>query len=180
LPQQAEVDRSFPVSVIETVVLGLWRKTRLFRPVTPALWREAQQALATVGLDRFERRSIGSLSAGQFQRVMFARLLLQDSPVILLDEPFAAIDTKTADDLLGLVLKWHRDGRTVIAVLHDLDQVLTHFPRTLLIAREPIAWGESQEVLSAVHLSQARSLAHAWGDGVGQGQRGVAWTSTTR
>jgi zinc/manganese transport system ATP-binding protein len=164
LPQQAEIDRSFPISVMETVLLGHWRTIGLFRPVTRALRRQAEEALVAVGLDGFGRRPIASLSAGQFQRVLFARMLLQDCPVILLDEPFTAIDAKTTADLLAVVTRWHGEQRTVIAVLHDLDQVRENFPETLLISREPIAWGPTAEVLRAEHLFKARQMAEAWDD----------------
>jgi len=164
LPQQAEIDRSFPISVMETVLLGHWRTIGLFRPVTRALRRQAEEALVAVGLDGFGRRPIVSLSAGQFQRVLFARMLLQDCPVILLDEPFTAIDAKTTADLLAVVTRWYGERRTVIAALHDLDQVRENFPDTLLISREPIAWGSTAAVLRAEHLLQARQMAEAWDD----------------
>jgi len=114
------------------------------------------------------------LSAGQFQRVLFARMLLQDCPVILLDEPFTAIDAKTTADLLRVVVGWHGEGRTIIAVLHDLDQVRESFPDTLLIAREPVGWGATTKVLRAEHLFQARQMAEAWDDRAEVCWRGVA------
>ena len=164
LPQQAEIDRSFPISVMDTVLLGHWRTIGLFGPITPAQRRQAGEALLAVGLDGFERRPIASLSAGQFQRVLFARMLLQDCPVILLDEPFTSIDARTSADLLKVVAGWHGEGRTVVAVLHDLDQVRENFPDTLVIAREPIAWGATTEALRAEHLFQARQIAEGWDD----------------
>ena len=91
--------------------------------------RRAEPALAAVGLGGFERRPVGTLSAGQFQRVLFARLMVQDAPVLLLDEPFNAVDARTEADLLALVQAWHRAGRTVIAVLHDLELVRALSPR---------------------------------------------------
>ena len=173
LPQQAEIDRHFPISVIDTVLLGHWRTIGLFRAVTRAQRRQAQQALLAVGLDGFGRRPIASLSAGQFQRVLFARMLLQDCPVIVLDEPFTAIDAKTSADLLRVVVGWHGEGRTVIAVLHDLDQVREHFPETLVIAREPVAWGETARVLRAEHLFEARQMAERWDDRAEVCRRGI-------
>ena len=164
LPQQAEIDRSFPITVLDTVLIGHWRRIGLFRGVTHALREEALAALSAVGLEGFDRRLIGSLSAGQFQRVLFARLLLQDCPVILLDEPFTAIDAKTTADLLELVHRWHGERRTVIAVLHDLEQVRTNFPETLLLARKPIAWGPTGEALRAENLFRARQMAEAWNE----------------
>ncbi len=180
LPQQSGIDRSFPVSVIETVLLGHWRKIGLFRPVTRALRRDAEEALEAVGMDSFAGRAIGSLSVGQFQRVLFARMLLQDCAVVLLDEPFAAVDSRTMADLLSIVVGWHDEGRTVIAALHDLDQVREHFPGTLLIAREPVAWGASDEVLGAGPLHQARQMAQAWDDRIAPAGQGAAWLSTPR
>ncbi|WP_413207157.1 metal ABC transporter ATP-binding protein [Rhodospirillum sp. A1_3_36] len=164
IPQAAEIDRRFPLTVADTVMLGAWRRTGAFGAATAAIARQARKALLSVGLEGFERRHIGSLSAGQFQRVLFARLLLQDAGVIILDEPFTAIDAKTTRDLLTLVHRWHEDGRTVIAVLHDFDQVRAHFPQTLLLSREVIAWGDTETALSSANLLQARAMAESWDD----------------
>ena len=164
LPQAAEIDRSFPLSVADTVLLGAWRRTGALRGVDAAIAGQAQSALRTVGLTGLERRPVGALSAGQFQRVLFARLLLQDAPVMLLDEPFNAIDSRTTRDLLGLLGRWHGEGRTVVAVLHDLDQVRALFPDTLLMARDLIAWGPTESVLTPANLLRAREAAEAWDD----------------
>jgi zinc/manganese transport system ATP-binding protein len=165
LPQAADVDRSFPLTVADAVMLGAWRDLGPFRGVSAAITERAQRALATVGMTGFERRIVGTLSAGQFQRVLFARLLLQDAKVILLDEPFTAIDSRTTHDLVEIVRRWHADGRTVVAVLHDLDQVRAHFPETLLLARDAVAWGATEQSLSAVNLLKARAMAERWDEG---------------
>ena len=162
LPQQAQIDRSFPLTVMELVLLGHWRAVGWFRGLSAAQREQGAAALAQVGLVGFESRAIGSLSVGQFQRVLFARLLVQDAPVILLDEPFAALDHSTTHDLLHLVARWHEQGRTVIAVVHDYEQVRRVFPSALLLARECIAWGETSEVLTAAHLARAQHMAEAW------------------
>ena len=94
---------------------------------------EVARALATVGLQDLSNRLVGALSGGQFQRVLFARLLLQDAGIILLDEPFRAVDTKTVADLIALIERWHKEGRTVLAALHDIEQVRAHFPDTLIL-----------------------------------------------
>jgi len=162
LPQQAGIDRSFPVCCLDVVLFGLWAETGPFRTVPRDGRARAVDALAAVGLAGFERRPIGSLSTGQFQRVLFARLLLQDAPVVLLDEPFNAVDARTAADLLALVRRWHGEGRTVIAVLHDLDLVQRDFPETLLLARECLDWGPTGRVLTAANRLRARMMAEAW------------------
>jgi zinc/manganese transport system ATP-binding protein len=162
LPQQAEIERDFPISVLDTVLLGHWRKIGWRRGVSAGQAEEAGLALDAVGLRGFAERPIGSLSAGQLQRVLFARVMLQDAALILLDEPFTAIDGKTTRDLLDLIVRWHGEKRTVIAVLHDLDQVRTHFPETLLIARECVAWGDTGTTLTPTNLLRARHMSEAW------------------
>jgi zinc/manganese transport system ATP-binding protein len=94
--------------------------------------------------------------------VLFARLLLQDADLVLLDEPFAAIDTKTVADLMQVIQRWRAEKRTVVAVLHDLDQVRRDFPNTLLLARELVDAGPTAKVLSADNLLRARAMAEAW------------------
>jgi zinc/manganese transport system ATP-binding protein len=120
-----------------------------------------------VGLGGFERRPIDTLSVGQFQRVLFARLLLQDADLVLLDEPFAAIDAKTVVDLMAVIQCWRDEKRTVVAVLHDLDQVRRDFPNSLLLARELVASGPTARVLSADNLLRARAMAEAWDERAG-------------
>ena len=110
----------------------------------------------------FERRPIDTLSVGQFQRVLFARVLLQDADLVLLDEPFAAIDSKTVADLMAVIRRWRAEQRTVVVVLHDLEQVRRDFPSALLLARELVDAGPTARVLSADNLLRARAMAEAW------------------
>ena len=162
LPQQSGVDRSFPLRVQDVVMLGAWPALGVFRGASTQQRGLAEQALAMVGLDGFETRLMSELSVGQFQRVLFARVVVLDAPLILLDEPFAAIDTRTTDDLMCLVQRWHAEGRTVIAVLHDLAQVRAHFPQCLLLAREAVAFGATSQVLSPANLQRAQHMATQW------------------
>ncbi|MEG9884620.1 MAG: ABC transporter ATP-binding protein [Hyphomicrobiales bacterium] len=157
LPQISAIDRQFPLSVADTIMLGAWRQTGAFGAVSAQAARRAKDALAGVGLDGFANRPIGSLSLGQFQRTLFARLMVQDADIIVLDEPFAAIDARTACDLIKIIRRWHGDGRTVIAVLHDFDQVRAYFPNALLLAGRMIDWGATDQVLSRENLKAARN-----------------------
>jgi zinc/manganese transport system ATP-binding protein len=162
LPQSADLDRSFPIHVYDLVAMGLWNAAGIFGRIGLGSRSSVEAAIAAVGLTGFERRPIGTLSGGQMQRALFARLLLQDAEIILLDEPFTAIDARTTADLLALVQRWHGENRTVIAVLHDLDTVRRAFPHTLLLAREAVAWGETGEVLTAANLLKARRMVEAF------------------
>jgi zinc/manganese transport system ATP-binding protein len=162
LPQQIEIDRLFPISVFDCVAMGLWREIGAWRGVDAKRNGEVVRAMARVGLQDLADRPVGALSGGQFQRMLFARLLLQDAALILLDEPFRAVDSKTVDDLIALILSWHAEGRTVLAALHDIDQVRAHFPSTLLLAREVVAWGETRKVLTPANFAKSRQLVEAF------------------
>jgi zinc/manganese transport system ATP-binding protein len=164
LPQIAEIDRSFPISVYDLVAMGLWRSKGLFGGIGRKDRDAVEKALAAVGLTGFEQRPIGTLSGGQMQRMLFARLLLQNARVIVLDEPFNAIDAKTCSDLVELIRRWHGEQRTILTALHDLELVKAHFPETLLLAREPVAWGKTAEVLTPDNWVKARRMCEAFDD----------------
>jgi len=159
LPQAAEIDRSFPIRVEEFVALGALRRCGLFARFDASEEARVASALAAVGLTGSEARPLEALSGGQMQRALFARLVVEDRDVILLDEPFGAIDAATTRDLLALVARWHAEGRTVIAALHEFDIVRRAFPRALLLSGEAIFWGDSQTALSPQNLELARRRA---------------------
>ena len=162
LPQAAEIDRSFPITVYDLVSMGLWRRAGLFGGISRRELDEIEKAISAVGLEGFEGRTIGTLSGGQMQRALFARLLLQDAHLILLDEPFTSLDAKTISDLLDLIHRWHGERRTILIVLHDLDLARAQFPETLLLARQAVAWGRTQDVLTAENLLKARQMCEAF------------------
>lgn len=150
LPQLAAIDRDYPLTVAELIALGGWREFGAFRSPGPALRAGAAAAAETVGLTERLGLSIAEISVGELQRALFARLVLQDAPVILLDEPFAAIDAETVPVLLDQVTRWHQEGRTVIAVIHDLELVRARFPASLVLARRCLAWGPTEMSLPAM------------------------------
>jgi len=158
LPQAGDLDRSFPISAYDLVAMGAWRRVGAWRRFSAQEHERVLHALETVGLADFGHRIIGTLSGGQLQRALFARLLLHDAQTLLLDEPFAAVDRHTTDDLMALLQRWHDEGRTVIAVLHDLEMVRSHFPQTLLMAGQVVAWGGTSEALTPENLHLARHL----------------------
>ena len=146
------------------VAMGLWAEFGAFRGFSHRARHRVDAAIAAVGLSGLESRPIGQLSGGQLQRARFARVTLQDSPLVLLDEPYGAIDANTVRDLAALVRQWHGEGRTVISVLHDFEHVRQEYPETLMLARDAIAYGKTAEVLSEENLLRARRLAEAQGD----------------
>ena len=145
LPQGSHMDRTFPITCRDVVALGSVG-LGAFRPMTRSSLAATDAALARVGLQDVGGRPIQALSAGQFQRVLFARTIVQDAALILLDEPFTSVDAATTRVLLSVIQDWHAQGRTVIAVLHDLDLVRRHFPHTLLLAGAVGHWDTLPDV----------------------------------
>ena len=165
LPQISTVDHSFPLIVRDVVALGLCSQQGFFTSLGRNAYTRTMAALEMVGMHEYSETHLGALSGGQLQRILFARLSLQEADVILLDEPFAAIDAHTTQDLLALVQMWHKMGKTIIAVLHHDGLVREYFPETLMLARKIIAWGDTNTILTPAHHARAQEYAALWGNG---------------
>jgi zinc/manganese transport system ATP-binding protein len=162
LPQLFELDYDFPISLWDFVATGALTRSGVFGRIGASELRRVEDALASVKLTGFEDRTLDTLSGGQVQRALFARLIVLDRSVILLDEPFGAIDAATTEDLLTLIAQWRNEGRTVVAVLHELPLARRHFPQALLLAREMIAWGDSHVALSEENLAKAQKMVESF------------------
>jgi len=162
LTQQNQLDRRFPLTVGDTIAMGLFREVGIFRRYTKTQRDKMQDALEQVGLSSFAKTPLQALSGGQFQRVLFARLILQDAPVIFLDEPFTGVDGRTIEDLMSLLHRWVKEGRLVLAVLHDLDLAREHFPKMLLLARHFYKAGPTKKVLTKEHMREAVAASRQW------------------
>jgi manganese/zinc/iron transport system ATP- binding protein len=155
VPQRAAVDWSFPVRVIDVVLMGCYRKTGLLRRVDRSVMAIALGALARVGMQEFARRQIGALSGGQQQRVFLARALAQGADLYMLDEPFAGVDAATEAAIIDVLKSLRADGATIIAVHHDLSTVADYFDRVLLLNRRTIAEGPVRETFTRANLGRA-------------------------
>lgn len=155
LPQSTSIDRTFPLHVEDVVAMGLWPQSGIFKGMKHSVRHQISQALDRVGLIGFEHRSLEALSGGQLQRLFFARVITQNASLILLDEPFTGIDQPTTKELMGVIMEWISKGKTVIAILHDINLVRTHFPQTALIARTLIAHGATDQVLTTENYTKA-------------------------
>ena len=155
LAQQSEIDRSFPITVFEMVLTGMWPRLGHVGGIRRRHRQHARDALERVGMTDVAERTLAELSAGQFQRVLFARTILQDAPLIVLDEPFAAVDERTAEALMGFIRSWRDEGRTVLVVVHDLGLALREFPSTLLVGGGRARFGPTPEVLTRDALNAA-------------------------
>ena len=143
LPQQQHLDRQFPISLQELVAAGFWG-TRL---TPPQRSERLQKVLEDWCLSGLEQRPLMALSGGELQRALLARLSLTDSPVLLLDEPHAALDELGQQLLWQHIHAWHSEGRTLLMVCHDLAAVRQHIAQTLLIKNRECVFGPSTELI---------------------------------
>lgn len=160
LPQAAALPRDFPLTVGQMVATGFWAKSGNTGRVTGEMQAKVEKALAAVGLSEQSAMPIERLSAGQFQRALFARIIVQDAALILLDEPFTAVDDATCHALMHIMQDWHKEGRTVICVSHDFHHIRHHFPHCMLLAHCCVAWGTSESTLQEDHLAEAHRGTH--------------------
>ena len=152
LAQLTEFDRRFPIRVRDLAAMGAWRGFGLWSGLGRTGRNRVAAALEEAGILDLADRSLHTLSGGQLQRALFARVILQDAPLILLDEPFAAVDQSTEAHLLSIINRWHAEGRAVVLVVHDLSSVLDHCSHALLLGGGMASHGTVEEVLTPDRL----------------------------
>lgn len=161
LPQRPEIDWDFPITVEAVVTQGRFPARGLWGSFAPEDEAMIESALKEMGLRDLRERQIRSLSGGQQQKVFLARALAQGADIFLLDEPFAGLDARATDDLIAHLSQWREQGRTVLAVVHDLELARRAFPRALLLNTRVIESGNSAEVLRSANIGAAYKRAHA-------------------
>ncbi len=152
VPQRESVDWDFPVSALDVVAMGTYRKIGWFRRVGKAQKKAAHQALEQVGIEHLANRQISQLSGGQQQRVFLARALVQDARIYLMDEPFAAVDAATEQAVIALLQQLNEQGKTVLCVHHDLATVSRYFDHLVLLNMRIVASGPTKEIFTRDNL----------------------------
>ncbi len=152
VPQRASVDWDFPTRVIDVVLMGLYRELGLLGRLRPGDRARAEECLERVGMSDFASRQIGQLSGGQQQRVFLARALAQGADLYLLDEPFAGVDAATEKAIIDVLKALKAQGKTVIAVHHDLSTVTEYFDEIFMINVRKMAHGPVREAFTAESL----------------------------
>jgi len=156
LPQISSVNDFFPITVKDVVTCGLFARRGFWNTINASDKTKVLNALEQVGLIKYKDLLFYELSGGQRQRALFARVIVQESQLILLDEPFSAVDRYTRNDLMEIILNWYKNGHTVVVVLHDIPLIKEFFPDTLLLCRSFIAQGVTSSVLTRRNLMNAR------------------------
>jgi manganese/iron transport system ATP-binding protein/manganese/zinc/iron transport system ATP- binding protein len=147
VPQRGQIDWNFPVTVWDVVLMGRYLHVPWYRSIGAADRGLAAAALRSVRMEEFRDRQIGQLSGGQQQRVFMARALAQESPILLLDEPFAGVDAATERAIAGLLARSKEQGKTAIVVHHDLETAAEFFDRVAIVNRRLFAYGPPKDVL---------------------------------
>ena len=155
VPQRASVDWDFPTRVLDVVLMGLWRDLGLFGRIRARHRTRAMECLDLVGMAEFAQRQIGQLSGGQQQRVFLARALAQGADLYLLDEPFAGVDAATEAAIIAVLHRLRAEGRTLVAVHHDLSTVAEYFDRVLILNRHRVAEGPVARAFTEPALARA-------------------------
>ncbi|TWU60420.1 High-affinity zinc uptake system ATP-binding protein ZnuC [Rubripirellula tenax] len=155
VPQRTTVDWDFPVTALDVVCMGLYRKIGWLRPVRSKHREQAIEALRSVGMQDLRKRQISQLSGGQQQRVFLARSLVQGAELFLMDEPLAGVDASTERTIIDVLHRLRDAGQTAMVVHHDLDTVADYFDRVLLLNRRIIAEGPTKEVMRPRLLKEA-------------------------
>lgn len=153
LAQWHALESQFPLTVQDVVSQGPGRRYRRCAG-SGEVRQRIVAAIARVGLLAMAKTPIEALSGGQFQRMLFARVMVQRAPLVMLDEPFTGIDEATCRELMALILEMHQQGQTILAVLHDNQRVADYFPETMLLTPQRARWGSTPDVLPAFHSAR--------------------------
>ena len=161
LAQMTEFDRRFPIRVRDLAAMGAWNGFGLRGKLDKKSRVQVEDALEAAGVLDIADRSLHTLSGGQLQRALFARVIMQDAPLILLDEPFAAVDQSTEAHLLSIIGRWRDEGRAVVLVVHDLSSVLDHCSHALLLGGGVATYGTVDDVLTPERLIEQKYLSES-------------------
>lgn len=168
VPQKRSIDWDFPITVFDVVLMGRYGKLRGLKWYTKADKKAARRILEQLEMADLADRQINTLSGGQQQRLFIARALLQEGEILLLDEPFAAVDKATEEILMTLLRRLRDEGKTILVVHHDLNTAPDYFDQVILLNTSLVAYGPVKETLTPENLARA------------YGQRGELFDEATR
>lgn len=152
LGQRDEFDGQFPIRVRDLVTMGAWHGLGFWSHINDAKQQAVEEALAQTQLTAIANQPLHECSSGQLQRCLFARAIVQDAPLLLLDEPFTAMDQSTQANLLTIIESWRRQGKGQIIVLHDLVAVRALSDHVLLIGEGKSCFGPPSDILTTQNL----------------------------
>ncbi|ANF56906.1 metal ABC transporter ATP-binding protein [Halotalea alkalilenta] len=154
LPQQLALDLSFPMSVEELVMTGCWPSHGALRGYSRAHYRRGREIMERLGISELAHRPLGELSGGQRQRALIGRTLMQQAELLVLDEPFANVDSASVEVLTEVFREMAAQGATLVVVLHDMQQLAQLADRVLVLAEGRGEWFAPEEIIPAHDIHQ--------------------------
>ena len=151
VPQTERSRLDYPVSALDVSLMGSLARLRWWRQPGRRERAAALQALERVGMGQLAGSTIGELSAGQRQRVLIARGLVQEARLLLLDEPFTGLDASSSDRLETLIGELASEERGILIATHDLEQA-RRWDLVVCLNGRQIAFGPPGEVLDLAVL----------------------------
>ncbi|MCH1625433.1 metal ABC transporter ATP-binding protein [Ferdinandcohnia quinoae] len=155
VPQRNDIDWDFPITVLDTVLIGTYPHLKVFQRPKKKEKEWAIQCLERVGMQEFSKRQIGELSGGQQQRVFLARALAQKADLFFLDEPFVGVDASSEETIVNILKEICNQNKTVIVVHHDLSKANDYFDELILLNKELISYGTVKEVFQPGVIEKA-------------------------
>lgn len=156
--QTNELDHQFPVRVKDVVAMGVWKSLGFWSRLDGSNAHRISAALERTGLTEMADRPLYECSSGQLQRCFFARAIAQDAPILLLDEPFSAIDQTTESNLIDIIKDWRSEGRAILIIMHDLSSVLDVSDTCLLLGGGRATFGDTKSVITTENLVSFRYM----------------------
>ncbi|NQE00048.1 metal ABC transporter ATP-binding protein, partial [Staphylococcus xylosus] len=153
--QKSNIDSTFPMKVLDCVILGFYPILKPWQLPRKQQKHEAEAALKKVNMFEYKDNQIGELSGGQFQRVLIARTLVQQTDIILLDEPFVGIDITSEEIIVELLKELSQKGKTILIVHHDLSKVEKYFDSLIILNKRLIDFGSVATVFNSSNLKAA-------------------------
>ena len=160
VPQRAQIDWEFPANVFDVVAMGLYGELGLLRRFSSAHKDRVHSALSDVDMAEFATRQISQLSGGQQQRVFLARSIVQDAELILLDEPFGGIDAKSEAVIVDILRRQMQNGKSIVAVHHDLSTVKDYFDDVILLNKRVITFGPVNDVFTKSNIEKTYGVSN--------------------
>ena len=155
IKQGSDYDLTFPILVKDAVMLGLYPAIGLLKRPNRSHRALVDEALTRVEMQSFKNRQIAELSGGQWQRVLIARMLIQNAEVLFLDEPFTGVDVDSEAKIMEVLHELRDEGKTIMMIYHDLENARRYFDEVILVNQTVMAYGETEHVLTNENLHQA-------------------------
>ncbi len=155
IPQTSTVNWNFPTTVLDVVSMGRYIHLGFFKRVSKKEKEIAMKALKKMKMEEFANRQISELSGGQRQRVFIARAIAQDALIYFMDEPLAGVDKKTEKIIIETMREFKKEGKTIIAVHHDLNTLKEYFDHVVMVNKQLIASGRVEDIFTDENISKA-------------------------